>query len=122
MAMYALGILPLIRKIDHHAKQVWFADDATAGGKLKQLRKWWDELISCGPSYGYFANPSKTCSLLRIFFRDTGVNITSEGRRHLGAAIGSSSFVEDYMNGAFSQVASVTLPQILSAGQEVCYN
>ncbi len=51
MAMYALGILPLIRKIDHHAKQVWFADDATAGGKLKQIRKWWDEII--GPVLRY---------------------------------------------------------------------
>ena len=60
MGMYALGILPLIRKLDHLAKQVWFADDATTGGKLKQLREWWDEIISVGPSYGYFANPKKT--------------------------------------------------------------
>ncbi len=106
MAMYALGILPLIRKLDHLTKQVWFADDATAGGKLNQLRKWWDEIILCGPSYGYFANPSKTwlivkpdhLSAAQEIFRDTGVNITSEGRRHLGAAIGSASFVKDYMN------------------------
>ena len=30
-------------------------------------------------------------------FRDTGLNITSEGRRHLGAAIGQKSFVKEYM-------------------------
>ena len=106
MGMYALGILPLIRKLDHLAKQVWFADDTTAGGKLKQLCEWWDEIVSVGPSYGYFANPKKTWLIVKPdhlqsaqeMFRDTGVSITSEGRRHLGAAIGRRSFVEDYMN------------------------
>ncbi len=42
MAMYALGTLPLISKLQHLAKQVWYADDATAGGKLAQLREWWN--------------------------------------------------------------------------------
>ena len=43
MAMYALGITPLISTISiPRAKQVWFADDTTAGGQLQQLHTWWD--------------------------------------------------------------------------------
>ena len=105
MGMYALGTLPLIRQLDHLAKQVRFADDASAGGKLYQLRKWWDKIVSLGPKYGYFANPEKTWLIVKPehqqsteqLFRDTGVNITLEGKRYLGAAIGQKSFVEDYM-------------------------
>ena len=40
MAMYAVAITPLIRSLeDDKIKQVWFADDATAGGALTGLRK-----------------------------------------------------------------------------------
>ena len=35
MSMYALGILPLLKKLQHITNQVWFADDASAGGNLK---------------------------------------------------------------------------------------
>ena len=27
------------------ARQVWYADDAAAGGSLLQLRDWWSELL-----------------------------------------------------------------------------
>ena len=40
MSMYVLGILPSIKKLNGAAKQVWFADDSTAGGKLEQIRLW----------------------------------------------------------------------------------
>ena len=105
MGMYALGILPLIRKLDHLAKQVWFADDASTSGKLYQLREWWDKIVFLGPSFGYFANPQKTWLIVKSdhflsaqeCFCNTGVNITSEGRRHLGAALGKTTFAEKYM-------------------------
>ena len=48
---------PLIRQLDGLAKQVWFADDATADEKLSQLREWWDNIVFLGPAYGHFANP-----------------------------------------------------------------
>ena len=54
MAMYALGTLPLIRAVTTPgAKQSWYADDATAGGSLTNIRIWWDQLSSLGPKYGY---------------------------------------------------------------------
>ena len=60
MAMYGLATLPLIRRLDGLCTQVWYADDSAAIGKLAQLREWWDKLATDGPSFGYFANPSKT--------------------------------------------------------------
>ena len=33
----------------------------------------------------------------KMIFQDTGVNLTKEGRRHLGAAIGNDEFVSNYV-------------------------
>ena len=49
MAMYAIGILPLIHRLDQPVKQVWYADDASAGGSLHHLHSWWNQLLRCGP-------------------------------------------------------------------------
>ena len=43
MALYGLAVIPLIKKLATEAKQVWYADDATGGGKLQQLRRWWGQ-------------------------------------------------------------------------------
>ena len=58
-----------------------------------------------GPKYGYHPNASKTFMLVkpscqqraRQLFAGTNVLICLDGRRHLGAALGSSSFIEDYI-------------------------
>ena len=66
MAMYAVAITPLIRSLeDQETKQVWFADDATAGGCPTGLRKWWDLSVERGPAYGYYPNPAKTCLVVK---------------------------------------------------------
>ncbi len=44
MAMYAIGTQPLIRRLDGHAKQVWYADDSSAGSSIERLKAWWDKL------------------------------------------------------------------------------
>ena len=41
-------------------RQVWYADDALAAGKLATLKCWCDKLFSLSPAFGYFANASKT--------------------------------------------------------------
>lgn len=41
-------------------KQVWLADDATGGGKIIALKKWWDGVIKDGKNYGYYVNESKS--------------------------------------------------------------
>ena len=61
--------------------------------------------MSLGPSYGYLANPSKTWLIVKPkhlpeatkVFHDSGINITTEAKRHLGAALGGKSFVDSYV-------------------------
>ena len=106
MAIYAVAITPLIRRVTQkNAKHVWFADDAAGGGKLLGLKAWWDGLNKHGPKYGYFVNSSKTWLVVKgdhhteakKIFQDTGVNITKEGKRYLGAALGDGEFVNEYV-------------------------
>mmetsp|Transcript_14155 Transcript_14155/g.22160 ORF Transcript_14155/g.22160 Transcript_14155/m.22160 type:complete len:151 (-) Transcript_14155:1287-1739(-) len=41
MLMYAVGVLPLVRKLKagKFCAQTWYADDASAGGKMGQVRE-----------------------------------------------------------------------------------
>ena len=108
MAMYALAATPLIHRLKEilfDVKQVWFADDATAAGKLRALLQWWQHLTVIGPSFGYYPNASKTHLVWKPdlmdeaaeIFHNTIVQITPKGQRHLGAAIGTPSFAEEYI-------------------------
>ena len=58
--MYALATIPLIKKLHGNYKQVWYADDAAAVGRIVDLRDWWDRISTSGPGFGYFPNASKT--------------------------------------------------------------
>ncbi len=111
MAMFALASVPLINRIaSPRAPQVWFADDAASGGALAALREWWDRLNEVGPQYGYFPNAVKTSIVVKPekyneaveMFRDTGVTITNEGKRYLGAALGSDQFASDFLKSKIS--------------------
>ncbi|KAL5505646.1 hypothetical protein EMCRGX_G007111 [Ephydatia muelleri] len=105
MLMYALAILPLIRRIADNVQQAWYADDAIATGSLKNLRIWWDKLVTVGPSYGYFVNAVKTWLITKEethtraldIFKDTQIRITKEGKPHLGAALGTSSYITEFV-------------------------
>jgi len=85
--------------------QVWFADDATGVGTLVNLKQWWSSISTIGPLFGYHPNAAKTCLVVRNeqeeaakeIFDGTGINITTEGKKHLGAPLGSPSFVEDFV-------------------------
>ena len=131
MAMYAIATLPLIHRLDHQTKQVWYADDAAAGGKLHHLHSWWNQLQSCGPEYGYFANASKTWLVVKPellplasdIFAGSGVNITVEGRRQLGAALGTRSFTEVYVKNKVQEWVGevVQLSQIASSQPQAAY-
>ena len=102
MPMYALALCPLIEKIklDSSVIQLWYADGASAAGRVETLRDWWNALVTHGPKFGYHVNPLKThlvvkdnhCSTATSVFGDTQVQITTEGKPHLGAALGTSPF------------------------------
>ena len=109
--MYALSTYPII---DHQhkeftssgTKQSWYADDASAVGKLKGLKKWRDSLCDIGPGYGYFPKPSKSILVVKEehyetakeVFKDSGLEITSEGQRHLGAVVGTEEYRNSYVD------------------------
>ena len=111
MAKYALGVTPLINTLGDavdkdFCKQVWYADDSSALGKLKELLVWWNILYKEGPKYGYYPKPSKTVLIIKgtallpeatMLFAGTGITISCEGERHLGAVIGSTHFREQYV-------------------------
>ena len=61
------------------------------------------KLVSVGPMYGYFPNPTKSWLIVNCvdhasaLFQNAGISITADGKRHLGAALGSRQFVEEYV-------------------------
>ena len=110
MAMFALLLVPLqvllkLSEICESLSQVWFADDAFGAGSFKGLRQWWDALSTLGPSFGYHPKASKTCLVIhpddeeaaQAVFGATGIIITTEGKWHLGGALGSVPFMEEYL-------------------------
>ena len=111
MAMYAIGTKPLLDKLGtvvdvRKCRQVWYADDSGSGGKIIELKKWWDELNSTGPKFGYYPKPSKTIMIVKNpenlqlaqeTFGATGIKIGLEGERHLGAVVGKADFKEKYV-------------------------
>ena len=105
MVMYALANLPLIHQLGWEVTQSWYTDDASAGGSLGALSRWWDKLNTVGPKFGYQPNACKTCLIVKpehlkaaeLHFQGTGVMITTRGQRHLGAALGDRTFVEEYV-------------------------
>ena len=108
MALYGLATVPLqnrIRFTETLVKQVWLADDAIGAGVLENLRNWWDTINNYGPGIGYYVNEPKSWLILKdsskleeaeSLFRDTSIRITASGKRHLGAAIGSTDFRHEY--------------------------
>ena len=109
MSFYALGTISLLNKLHQlvrHVKQVWLADDATGCGKLTDLVEWWKLTCEEGRKIGYFVKESKSWLILKDpqllyegmrLFANSNINITTEGKRHLGAALGNSSFCGEYM-------------------------
>ena len=103
MPMYAPTTIPLIKKLQYveHVKQVLYADDVSAGGKITRLHEWWNYLTTLGPCFGYLANATKMWLVTKekrlttatTLFANTGIKVTSEGRPYIGAAIGKPEFV-----------------------------
>ena len=74
------------------------ADDISGAGSLDNLIIWWKNLISEGKKFGYLVNEKKSWLILKdhgklkLSVLNTGIKLTTDGQRHLGAAIGSSNF------------------------------
>jgi hypothetical protein len=110
MQMYAVSSRKIIDSLHDNTRdvdQVWFADDSAGAGGLDDVFNWWMHLNQIGPMYGYYPNPPKTHVILkspelqeraRVLF-GPHVKITIEGKRHIGAALGSEGFKSSYIRG-----------------------
>ena len=111
MAIYAIAIILFIlmlvaeaNQVDITTKTAAYADDLTATGTIMHLRNWWETLCRLGPTFGYFPEGSKSWLIVKekevqkaqSVFKDTNINVTTEGQRHLGAVIGSKTFKQKY--------------------------
>ena len=130
MSIYAIAIIPLVLMImeimstspDNTSKMVAYAGDFTARGTVKYLKYWCETLCELGPKFGYYPEASKTWLIVKndfydianTTFKSTKINVTSNGKRHLGAVISSRSYKEDYMNGKINhwikEVKLLSLP------------
>ena len=110
MPGYGIGILPLLDFIKPEVepekmKHVAYADDLGGGSRLENLRAWWDKCCEHGPDMGYHPKASKSWLVVKEdvkeraeeIFRDTGVQITSEGRKYLGGFVGKTAGAENYV-------------------------
>ena len=99
MAAYAPGLSVLQSKISQNntgAKHIAYADDLVGAGKLREIKNLWHEICKHGPPLGYNPNATKPCWIVKEemkdlamdIFKDTGIMITTEGQKHLGAVIG----------------------------------
>ena len=108
MQMYAVSSRKIIDSLDANTvdvAQAWFADDSAAAAKLLNLYSWWKHLNEVGPLYGYFPNAPKTWLILKspdnlerareLFGPD--VKITTDGKRHIGAALGTDEFKHGFI-------------------------
>ena len=91
---------------------MWLADDATAAGKISDLKEWWKAVIVEGEKYGYYVKPEKSWLILKNperkpetedLFADSPINITTAGKRHLGAALGTDEFKSSYIDDKVSE-------------------
>ena len=70
LLMYAIGVLPLISRLKDpkRRKQNWYADDSACAGSLQNIKEWLLQLMEFGPSYGYYAEPSKSVIIIKDKF------------------------------------------------------
>ena len=77
----------------------------SSAGKLLETRKWWDVLCQAGPEYGYHPLASETVLIVKPqhqemaeeVFGCSGVEVTTDGQRHMGVVIGNEEFKELYV-------------------------
>ena len=81
------------------------ADDISRAGSLGDLIIWWKSVISDRKKFGYLVDERKSWFILKDhgnlqepqrLFSNAGIKLTSNGQRHLGAAIGTSNFRAQY--------------------------
>ena len=100
-------------------------------GLYNRIKKWWDVLSTIGPDFGYFPNDKKCWIIakpakeenVREVFKETSINVTVQGQKHLGAAIGSREYLEEYVSEKVSNWVHevATLAEFALSQPQACY-
>ena len=111
MSVSAVATIPLIWKLPNTVNHIWYADNASAGGKLDNLRSWWNKINEIGPLFSYHPNAHKSWLIVREallpmareVFSNSEVDISMEGKTYLGAPLSTSSFLETFITTKVNQ-------------------
>ena len=114
MAVYAIAIIPLILMTieitlsysEGTSETAAHAYDFTIAGCIPGLKYWWDQLCELGPKFGYLPQVLKSWLIIKpeveekakTTFQGSGAQITTEGKRHLGASLRSTKYKEEYLS------------------------
>ena len=74
MAIYGIVVTPLINMLidilsneySANVNVMAYADDFSAAGNLKDLRRWYSVLTEIGPKFGYYPEPTKTWLVVKL--------------------------------------------------------
>ena len=105
MVVYEIAIIPLLLMLVDQAehlpgkrtKSIAYAERFTGAGSITKLLYWLNTLTTLGPLFGYNPEPTKCWLIVKPCmknivlktFGNTGINVTEDGKRHLGVVIGS---------------------------------
>ena len=108
-----MSLIPLMLALQNtsNPKQCLLAGDASGAGFITDVLKWWQSLEKIRPMFGYYPNTIKCWLIVKPnkyeeaieAFQNTGMNVTTEGRHHLGAALRSRDFLEVYVDDKVEQ-------------------
>ena len=109
-----------------------YADDLSGAGSVSDLKGWWDLVESVGHEIGYIPNSSKSVLIVKPehyaraveTFSASGVVVTKDEQRHLGAVIGTQEFKEEYVREKVSEwVQEVTaLAEVAMTEPQAAYS
>ena len=124
MSLYALSVQPLITSLwaVSSTKQCWFADDTCGVDSILEIREWWETLNTFNPDFRYFPNTKRYWIIpkadnearIKEVFKDTVVNVTVQGQKHLSA---------EYVSGKVTNwISKVTkLAEFAFSQPQACY-
>ena len=98
MPIYTLESVPLLNiTTTENKKYAAYADVISCVEKLRNILTWWSKLNTFGQKIGYFPKANKSWLIVKpgkyeaakSIFKDTSFDITNDGKRHIGAVVGT---------------------------------
>ena len=99
-------------------KQVWYAEDATDGGLIQNVKDWWDLLKTAGPAYGSHPNAAKSWVVVKETSCEQANNASRE-QESTRETVTRSSIGEKHYSDSYMEKAIPSLTKLVSCLAEV---